>query len=148
MRRFLIFLVVAPAVLVGVIVAGMLAGGAGSATRQQAPQRLTMVMREQAGQRGPFNMAVQPDRPVVLTIVNYEPKTHTFSIPELGVNQIVPPALNGKATRVTVSFTAPFGVYHWVCGACYDDFGNVYSVVTSRGSAGYPPGGFHWAPSV
>jgi hypothetical protein len=140
-RRFLIFLLVAPAVLVGVIVAGMLTGGTGGPTRQQAPQRLTLEMRADTEQ---YNLAVRPDRPVLLTIVNHESWAHTFTIADLGVNQIVPPARNGVPTRTVVSFTAPFGVHHWTCASCVRDSGDIYAVITPRGSSGYPPGGFHW----
>jgi hypothetical protein len=145
-RRFLIFLVVAPAVLVGVIVTAMLAGGSdGGTTKQLPPQRLTLEMRAETEL---YNLAVRPDRPVLLTIVNYEPRVHTFTIADLGVNRIVPAALPGSPTRTVISFTAPFGVHHWTCETCINDSGDIYAVVTSRGSAGYPPGGFHWTPAA
>jgi heme/copper-type cytochrome/quinol oxidase subunit 2 len=142
-RRFLLFLVIAPAVLVAVIVVGIAAGGTGGGTAVQAPQLQTMVISA-GGEHSPSSFAVRPGVPVQLTIVNRDAQAHVFSIPELGVNQIVPPARNGVAARAVVTFTAPYGVYEWHCALCPDEHGSVYALVTGRTPGGAPPGGFHW----
>ena len=144
MRRFFVFLFVAPAILVAVIAAGIAFGGTGNGTTVPAPQLQTMVIRAGTGMHSPMNFAVRPDVPIRLTIVNHQAQAHVFAISELGVNQIVPPARDGVASRVIVTFTAPYGVYQWECAVCPEEHGDVYATVTRRGSHGTPPGGFHW----
>ena len=112
--------------------------------RAPAPQQLVLVLQSHRVHQ-PYNLAVRPYQPVRLTIVNPTRETHTFTVPALGISQIVLPALAGKPTRTVVTFTAPYGPIDWHCEPCHEQMnGTIYAVITPRSPDGLPPGGFHW----
>lgn len=112
--------------------------------KAEEPQQLTLVLSRHAAHRA-YNLAVRPDVPVRLTIVNRSREAHTFTIPDLGINQIVPPALGVAPTRTVVTFTTPYGMIRWRCEVCHEEmYGDIFAVITERSPGGWPPGGFHW----
>jgi heme/copper-type cytochrome/quinol oxidase subunit 2 len=65
------------------------------------------------------NVAVVPDVPVRLTIVNTSRELHTFTIPNLHVNVMVAAGSPRHPSRTVVTFTAPsVGVFTWYCELC------------------------------
>lgn len=127
------------------ITVGVAAPWSGGRPKAEAPQQVTLELWKHAAHSRSYNLAVRPGVPVRLTIVNRSHETHTFTIPELGINQIVTPTLGGVATRTVVTFTAPYGVFPWHCEPCHEEMGGaIYAVIAARSSGGWPPGGFHW----
>lgn len=117
--------------------------------RAPSSQSIVLALKDPEVHEVDYNLAVRPGIPVRLTIVNPTRETHTFTVPELGINQIVPPALAGTPIRVVVTFTAPYGALHWECEPCHGEMsGTIYGVITPRSPEGYPPGGFHWDQPV
>lgn len=90
--------------------------------RPQQQQRVTVhILPTVHGQefvRDP-NIAVVPDVPVRLTVVNASRELHTFTIPSLHVNVMVAAGSPGHPSRTVVTLTAPsVGVFTWYCELC------------------------------
>ncbi len=71
----------------------------------------------------PADFAVQAGATVKVTVVNYDGGPHSFTSPQLGVNQTIPGGGSLTAPRtVTFTFTAPKtpGKYAWWCAVPCD----------------------------
>ncbi len=78
------------------------------------------------------NFATQPGVPLTIHFANYTKQAHTFTVPGLGVNDVILPGTPGKARVTTVTLDAnERGVFHWYCELCpLDEMGgNVYSIM-------------------
>lgn len=77
-------------------------------------QKATLeVLARNDSMRGQY-IVLRPG-PVVLTIINYARHAHTFSVSALGIEKVVLPGSPAAPTTTTVRFTAPAGVYAWLC---------------------------------
>ena len=109
-----------PALRLAAAVAAVAALGGAAATGLAAtspaqPMRLTIDIAA-AGPDGvvvPGNFAVRSGGTVTLTFRNHTALFHTFTIRALGVSVLLRP---NRSTSVT--FVAPYGVYHWRCLIC------------------------------
>ncbi len=78
------------------------------------PQHLTLTVLNDSDQMAGPKLLMRPGR-VALTIVNYAHHAHTFSVPGLGVEQVVVPGSPTHPTRTVVRFTARQGWFSWFC---------------------------------
>ena len=54
--------------------------------------------------------------PVTVVIENHDDMPHSFTVPELGIDRVVPAAVHGGVGRVIFSFTpSTAGTYRWFC---------------------------------
>jgi plastocyanin len=111
-------------------------GGGGSATADNASQpegegaevvKLTVKSDEQHAKKGPdgnwhdaflpADFSVEAGDTVHVTVVNYDDMPHSFTSPELGVNQKIAAGSEEKPVKTTFTFTAPrkAGSYEWFC---------------------------------
>ncbi len=69
--------------------------------------------------------SVVAGRPVTIEIENQDGMPHSFTIPELGIDRLVPAAANGNPGKVTFTFTpTASGTYRWFCALpCDQDNG-------------------------
>jgi hypothetical protein len=64
----------------------------------------------------PSDFTVRAGIPVQLTVFNYGDTPHTFTSSSLGVDVLIPPALQAGPSSVTVSFTPKrLGSFRWRC---------------------------------
>jgi plastocyanin len=78
------------------------------------------------------NIAVRPGDAVTVTVQNYTPRFHTFTIPSLGVSALIKPGHARHATRTTFTFTVNrFGTFRWFCALPCGGYmgGTVYAIV-------------------
>ncbi len=110
-------LVVAGAIVAAALVA---AAWAAPAARSRA-QAVSITLR--AGDRvDEPNVALAPGVPVRVTVTNETREFHTFTVPGLGVSELVRPAGAHAATRTTFTFTANrWGAFAWHCLVCPSD---------------------------
>lgn len=80
----------------------------------------------------PPNFAVRPDLPVEVVIENYTEQEHTFTSPDLGVNQMIPPAAGGSPSVTSFTFTpGRYDVFEWTCVHCGPSMsGKIYAIVS------------------
>jgi Cupredoxin-like domain len=80
--------------------------------------------------------AVVAGRPVTVEVTNFDEMPHSFTIPQLGIDRLVPPGADGNPGKVTFTFTpAVSGTYRWFCALpCDDD--NGYWAMGTYGHAG------------
>jgi heme/copper-type cytochrome/quinol oxidase subunit 2 len=78
------------------------------------PQHLTLTVLNAGDQMSGSELVLRPGR-VVLTILNYASHTHTFSVPGLGVEQIVVLGSARHPSRTIVRFNARRGWFPWLC---------------------------------
>lgn len=65
------------------------------------------------------NLALAPGVAVQITVVNRTHEFHTFTIPGLGVSELIRPAHGSTPGRTTVAFTPKHGgVFAWHCAIC------------------------------
>jgi heme/copper-type cytochrome/quinol oxidase subunit 2 len=65
------------------------------------------------------NIALAPGVPVRITVTNYTREFHTFTIPGLGLSELILPARGQTAKKTTFSFTAhQWGSFAWHCVIC------------------------------
>jgi heme/copper-type cytochrome/quinol oxidase subunit 2 len=65
------------------------------------------------------NIALAPGVPVELTVTNTTHELHTFTVRELGVRELIPPARGRIATKTTFVFTPNrSGSFAWHCVIC------------------------------
>jgi hypothetical protein len=133
------------AALAAVLAPGAVAAGSATGLRPSVspPQRLAIDIRAVGGAgHGEHltltNFAVQPGLPVHVTFTNYTRGFHTFTIPELGVTALIPPAQGTTPAKTTVTFTPhAYGVFGWHCLLCPDSthanatamHGRVYAIM-------------------
>jgi hypothetical protein len=100
---------------------GGFSASAAAATGQRAlPQAQNVSITIRAGDRvmAP-NVALAPDVPVRLTVVNFTHDFHTFTIAGLDVSALVLPALGLTPQRTLVTFTPrATGALRWHCVIC------------------------------
>jgi heme/copper-type cytochrome/quinol oxidase subunit 2 len=66
------------------------------------------------------NIAVAPGVQVRITITNFTPEFHTFSIPGLKVSTIVKPGSTKHPSRTVLTFTPhKWGSFAWYCAICH-----------------------------
>lgn len=85
---------------------------------------------------------VAAGRPVTVEIVNEDDMPHSFTLPQLGIDRMVPAARSGKAGQVTFTFTPPgSGTYRWYCALpCDQDNGGWAMGMTRSGHMGMGTG--------
>jgi hypothetical protein len=115
MRALLLFagFVAGAAAVVILAVAVAVASGGNASSGVVPPQHVTLEVFPGDAMIGP-KLVVQPG-PVVLTIRNYARHAHTFSVPQLGIEQVVLPGSSSAPTTTVVRFTAPRGAFTWFC---------------------------------
>ena len=65
------------------------------------------------------NYALAPGVPVRVTVTNFTREFHTFTVPGLGVSQLVGPANGPDPSTTTFTFTAhTWGALPWHCLIC------------------------------
>lgn len=65
------------------------------------------------------NVALAPGLPVRMTVVNRTHEFHTFTVPALGVSELIRPAHGSTPGRTTFTFTAKqWGEFAWHCLIC------------------------------
>lgn len=81
-------------------------------------QRVGITIR--AGDRvAESNFALAPGVPVRITVTNYTQEFHTFTVPGLGLSELILPAHGNVARRTTFTFTARrWGSFAWRCVIC------------------------------
>jgi membrane fusion protein, multidrug efflux system len=116
-------------------------GGAGASTAggstSSQPQEFTVTVLngERATEKGflgpdgrghdmftPSNLTVKAGQPVHVRFINYDEGQHTFTIPELGVNQLIKEHVDDN-TPSTTDFTFTFtkaGTYRYYCAVPCD----------------------------
>lgn len=84
------------------------------------------------------NLAIAPGLPVTVTVTNYTREFHTFTVPELGVSELIRPAHGSAPSRTTFAFTSlRWGTFAWHCTICpsgmhgraHEMGGTVYAIV-------------------
>lgn len=115
--RALAVLVALTAAVVAVSVIVWLGGRVSAAAHPVAAtptQHVTLKVLDDRDRMAGSELLLQPGR-VVLTIVNYARHAHTFSVPGLGVEQVVVPGSPTHPTRTVVRFSARHGWFTWFC---------------------------------
>lgn len=70
----------------------------------------------------PSNFAIAPGVPVQVTVTNFTREFHTFTIPELHVSRLIPPARGQTPRKTTFTFTTYEGdQFAWFCAICQSD---------------------------
>ena len=65
------------------------------------------------------NVALAPGVPVHVTVTNYTREFHTFTVPALGVSELIRPARADGPNTTTFTFTAhTWGAIAWHCQIC------------------------------
>ena len=65
------------------------------------------------------NIALAPRVPVRITVTNYTREFHTFTVPGLGLSELIYPASKHHPRKTTFTFTAyKWGAFHWHCVIC------------------------------
>jgi hypothetical protein len=65
------------------------------------------------------NIALAPGVPVRITVTNYTREFHTFTVPGLGLSELVLPARGHTPRETTFSFTPhQWGSFAWHCVIC------------------------------
>jgi len=79
---------------------------------------------------------VTAGHPVTVVIENHDDMPHSFTIPELGIDRLVPAAANGNTGNVTFSFTpSTAGTYRWFCVLPCDQDNNDWAMGPSAAGA-------------
>jgi heme/copper-type cytochrome/quinol oxidase subunit 2 len=98
------------------------AGGPWAPLATAGPQRVTLHILPAIDNREVMddaNIAIVPDVPVRLVVVNTSGETHTFTIPQLHVNVAVRAGSPAHPARTVINFTAPsVGTFTWSCELC------------------------------
>src|SRR5512133_190407 len=110
----LLFIAAAPVALTTAFVTLDNPSASGQAATAVPVQNATLtVLAQNDTMRGQY-IVLRPG-PVVLTIINYARHAHTFTVPALGIEKVVLPGSPATPTTTTVRFTAPAGVFSWLC---------------------------------
>ena len=65
------------------------------------------------------NVALAPGVPVRITVTNYTREFHTFTVPGLGLSELILPARGHTPRETTFSFTPhQWGSFAWHCVIC------------------------------
>src|SRR5579872_5134365 len=123
-----------------VVALGTMHSSAAPASVTPTPQHFQLVVLNDADQMLGANIVAHPGR-VVLTVVNRAHHAHLFSVPGLGVQQVVLPS-----STTTFSFTVRDDVFPWFCKfppCSYTMNGDIY--VSNNPPS---PHGPSWAPAV
>ena len=84
------------------------------------------------------NIAVAPEVPLQIAVVNHTREFHTFTIPGLNMSVLVRPAHGSRPTTTTFTFTIHRGgTFAWYCavcrygghGAAHEMGGRMYAIV-------------------
>jgi len=68
------------------------------------------------------NIALAPGVPVRITVTNYTRELHTFTVPGLGLSELILPARGHTPRETTFSFTPhQWGSFAWRCLICPTD---------------------------
>jgi heme/copper-type cytochrome/quinol oxidase subunit 2 len=125
-----------------------------SGTAQAAPQAISVkVVGSEEGRLGPdgkkhdtfipSDLTVQAGAPVAITFTNSDDMPHSFSAPDLGINQIIPAAKDGKPGQVTLTFTpTKRGKFRWFCAMPCDTDAGGWAMTPDRGGHGPDQDGF------
>lgn len=72
----------------------------------------------------PANFGIHVGDRVTVTVVNYDPSPHTFTMTAQNVNAIIPGGSASAPSRTTFTFSAPSrpGKYLWFCGVPCDPY--------------------------
>ncbi len=74
---------------------------------------------------------------VVLNFDNTDDMPHSFTLPELGINVMIPGAKDGKDGQVSYTFTATkAGTYRWFCAIPCDTDNDGWAMKTSAAGNG------------
>jgi hypothetical protein len=81
----------------------------------------------------PSSFAVRPDVPVTVVFTNYTKSVHTFTSPDLGLNQVILPAVGATPSTTTVTFTpGRYDVFEWFCVHCGAAMsGKIYAIIAT-----------------
>jgi hypothetical protein len=86
--------------------------------------------------------AVVAGQPVTIEIENRDGMPHSFTIPELGIDRLVPAAANGNPGKVTFTFTpTSSGTYRWFCALPCDQDNGGWAMGTDGTMGGGMMGG-------
>jgi plastocyanin len=103
------------------------AGTTAQATEGAEDVKLVVKSDEQKAKKGPdgnwhdaflpANFSIEAGDTVHVTVYNYDDMPHSFTSPELGVNQKISAGSEEKPSKTTFTFTAPHksGSYEWFC---------------------------------
>lgn len=103
------------------------ATGSGFATSSIEDVKLVVKSDEEHAKKGsdgnwhdaylPADFSVKAGTTVHVTVYNYDDMPHSFTAPELGVNQEIAAGSEDKASKTTFTFTAPAeaGSFEWLC---------------------------------
>lgn len=104
------------------VVVATLAFSATSTARPRVPgpMRLTVDINASGMDEVavPGNIAVRAGGQVTIVFRNHTQLFHTFTVPALGISELIEPARGTHTTVSQVSFVAPYGVYGWHCVLC------------------------------
>ena len=65
------------------------------------------------------NFALAPGVPIRVSVTNYTREFHTFTVPALGISELIRPARANAANTTTFTFTAHnWGAFAWHCQIC------------------------------
>lgn len=109
--------------VIGSLLVVALAGAASAAAIPTATaphvQSVGLTIREGDRLSGSGNIALAPGVPVRLTVRNYTRQFHTFTIPGLHLNRLIPPARGQAASTTLITFTTrKWGAFAWHCLIC------------------------------
>lgn len=121
--------------------------GGPAPSSQPAPQTIEIDVADSAGESRvtPANLAVRPDIPVTVTVYNHSRMAHTFTVRDLGVNQIILAGKAGAPSRTTFTFTPTHGVFRWYCAVPCGAYmgGHIYAIIGVPSTQGR-----HWVQTV
>lgn len=101
--------------------------GGGSGASGGEAVKLVIKSDEEHGKKGsdgnwhdaylPADFSVEGGATVHVTVYNYDDMPHSFTSPEMGVNEEIAAGSEGKPSKTTFTFTAPAeaGSYEWFC---------------------------------
>jgi heme/copper-type cytochrome/quinol oxidase subunit 2 len=79
--------------------------------------------------RATSSTTVVAGRAVTVEIENHDEMPHSFTLPELGIDRLVPAADHGQAGKVTFTFTPhTAGTYRWYCALPCDQDNNYWAM--------------------
>jgi len=111
--KLLALLLVGTSTGVAVTAGAMALGHDGQPARAGHVQRVTM--RVMPGDRMIGSNFLLHPGPVELTVINTARHAHTFSVPRLGIDRVLPVSQSGSTTTKMTFTVGRTGVYEWFC---------------------------------
>jgi plastocyanin len=93
----------------------------------------------------PSHMTVTAGVPVTITVYNYDEGAHTFTVPDLAINQNIPAAKEAGKTPSKTTFTVTFpkaGTFRWYCALPCDGGQGGWAMTPDRLAQGTAQTGF------